>query len=83
MLGLLRMSVSQTMEELVTIASSVFRSGSQNAVDKEERSYRLKQVIEGMVVAEGLPLDSKMYDPSRPISTCRVSVHSEYFVYPP
>jgi hypothetical protein len=82
MLGLLRMSVSQAIEELVTIASSVFRNATQQVVDQSENSHRLRQVIEGLIIAEGLPLDAKMYEPNRSISRCRVSVHLPDLIVP-
>jgi hypothetical protein len=79
MLGLLRMSVNQAIEEAIVIAAAIFRSGSQGVVDQAENSHRLKQVIQGLILAEGPPLDVKMYEPSRPISNCRVLVHSSRF----
>jgi hypothetical protein len=72
MLGLLRMNVDQAIEEVVVTASALFRKGPQDIPDREENSIRLKQVVEGMIKARELSLDTKMYEPNRPQGKCRV-----------
>ena len=72
MLGLLRMNVDQAIDEVVAIASVLFRKGSQNIIDREANSYRLKQVVEGMIEAAEISLDTRMYEPNRPQGKCKV-----------
>ena len=72
MLGLLRMNVDQAIDEVVAIASALIRKGSQDIINREENSYRLKQVVEGMIEAGGISVDTRMYEPNRPQRKCKV-----------
>lgn len=66
------MNVDQAIEEVVAIGSALFRKGSLDILDREENSYRLKQLIECMIKAEDISLDTRMYEPNRPQGRCKV-----------
>jgi hypothetical protein len=74
-LGLLKMNINQAIDAVVAVASVVFPQGSQEAINQIENSENLKAVVEGMLRAGYIHLDAKMYEPTRPPSTCKVLVH--------
>jgi len=66
------MNVDQAIDEVVAIASELIRKGSQDIINREENSYRLKQVVEGMIKAGENSLDTRMYEPNSPQRKCKV-----------
>ena len=76
-LGLLRMNVNQAIDAVVAVASAVFPEDSHEAIERSERSRNLKAVVEGMLQARKIPVDTKMYDPIHR-SKCKVLVHSNH-----
>ena len=76
------MNINQAIDAVVAVASVVFPEGSQETINESENSQNLKAVVEGMLRARSIPLDAKMYEPSRPESKCRVLVHSHDLMFP-
>jgi hypothetical protein len=75
------MNITQAIDAVVAVASVVFPEGSQEAINQSENSENLKAVVEGMLRAREIPLDAKMYGPTRPPSTCKVLVHSHDLIF--
>jgi hypothetical protein len=75
MLGLLRMTMNQAIDAVVAITSAVFPDGSREAADRIENSQNFKAVLESILQARHISVDIKMFERSRPPSTCKVSVH--------
>jgi hypothetical protein len=82
MLGRLRMNMSQAMEELEAVASTVFLEDSQDTIDREGNSKRLEDVLEDMLQAREIPLDAKMNDRNRAAVKCKVYVLSMLYFLP-
>ena len=72
MLGRLRMTVTDAIDALVTVATTIFPEGSQEVHDPENNSRRLKDAIEDMLQTRGLPLSAKMYERSSSETRCKV-----------
>jgi hypothetical protein len=70
------MSVNQAIDALVAVTSAVFPDGSREAADQNENSQNFKAVLESILQARHISLDTKMFERSRPPSTCKVLVHS-------
>jgi hypothetical protein len=75
------MNIHQAIDAVVAVASLVFPEGSRKAINQNENSQNLKAVVEGMLKARDIPLDAKMYEPSRPPSMCKMSVHSHNLMF--
>ena len=71
MLGHLRMTASQAIDALCTVALAVFPDRADQTGNAEENTRNLKEAIVGILNARKIPLDSKMNDKSRP-PKCRV-----------
>jgi hypothetical protein len=70
------MSITQAIDAIDAVTSVVFPEGSQEPINQSENFQNLKAVVEGMLRARDIPLDAKMYEPSRSLSRCKVLVHS-------
>jgi hypothetical protein len=68
------MNVSQAMDTLEIVVSTVFPEGSQETTDREGNSKRLEEAIEDILQQREIPRDAKMYDPLRPAVKCKVYV---------
>jgi hypothetical protein len=66
------MSVDEAIDALVTVATAVFPRGSQEEVDPDFNSKNLKNAIEDMLQTREVPVNSKMYEPDRPQTSCKV-----------
>jgi hypothetical protein len=76
MLGHLRMNVDEAIDALITVATAIFPEGSQGIGDPEANSRNLKDAIEDMLQARKIPVNTKMYERSRPPPRCKVYVYS-------
>jgi hypothetical protein len=74
MLGHFRMNINQAIDSLLDVAFAVFPEGSQQASNPETNSNKLKAAIEDILQARQIPLDTKMNEPSRPQTGCKVYV---------
>jgi hypothetical protein len=83
MLGHFRMNINETIEALLDVAFAVFPEGSQETANSEANSNKLKVAIEDMLQARQIPLDTKMNEPSRPQTGCKVFVTSLMLVTVP
>jgi hypothetical protein len=76
MLGHLRMNVDKAIDALITVATAIFPEGSQGITDPGDNSRNLKDSIEDMLQARNIPVNTKMYERSRPQPRCKVYVYS-------
>jgi hypothetical protein len=83
MLGLLKMTVDEAIEALITVATAVFAGDSQDVVDQESNSENLKNAIEEVIQIRELPVNTKMYERDRPQTRCKVYVYSHYAIHFP
>jgi hypothetical protein len=74
MLGHFRMNINQAIDSLLDVAFAVFPEGSQQALTSETNSSKLKAAIEDILQARQIPLDTKMNEPSRQPTGCKVYV---------
>jgi hypothetical protein len=74
MLGHFRMNISQAIDLLLDVAYTVFPEGPQETPNPETNSEKLKAAIEDMLQARQIPLETKMYEPGRPQTACKVYV---------
>ena len=72
MLGLFRMNVNEAIDRLLDVASIVFPEGSQDTIDPEINTKRLKEAVEALVQARNISLDTKMNQESHGHTTCKV-----------
>jgi len=72
MLGHLRMNVNQAIDSLLDVASAVFTKDSLEGSNPEVNSKKLKEAIEDMLQARGIPLSTRMNDPNRLETQCKV-----------
>jgi len=82
MLILLRMNVDEAIDALISVAHSIFPEESQDVNDKERNSKVLKEVIEDLLQARGVPLNAKMYEKDRPEMRCKGFVRFLYGLFP-
>jgi hypothetical protein len=74
MLGLLRMTMNQAIDAVVAITSTVFPDGSREAADRSENSQNFRAILESILKARHISVDTKMFEQSHPPSTCKVLV---------
>jgi hypothetical protein len=74
MLGHFRMNVNEAIDSLLDVAFAVFPEESQQTSNLETNSEKLKVALEGMLQAREIPLDTKMNEPSRAQTGCKVYV---------
>jgi len=65
------MPVSQAIEELVTLGTTLFPDGQSTAPSLEENSIKLKEAIEAMLRRHNYPIDIKLKDRRLPASHCK------------
>jgi hypothetical protein len=75
MLGRLRMNVNDAIEVLINVAAAIFPEGSQEVVNPEANSRKLREAIEDMLQTRGLGVKTKMYERNSPQIGCKVFVH--------
>jgi hypothetical protein len=68
------MNINEAIEALLDVAFAVFPEGSQQTLNLGANSDKLKVAIEGMLQARQIPLGTKMNEPSRPQTGCKVYV---------
>jgi hypothetical protein len=71
-LGHLRMNVSEAIDALLDVASAIFPEDSQQTADLELNTSNLKEAIEGLLQRRAVALDTKMNDPNRQSTRCKV-----------
>jgi hypothetical protein len=81
MLGRLRMTVDDAIDALINVATAIFTEGSQEVIDPETNSRKLKEAIEDMLQTKGLAVNTKMYDRSSPQTGCKVYVYCYEFFH--
>jgi hypothetical protein len=72
MLGRLRMNVDDAIDALINVATAIFPEGSQEVIDPETNSTKLKEAIENMLQTRGLAVNIKMYERNSPLTGCKV-----------
>jgi hypothetical protein len=70
------MNVNESIDALLDVASSIFPQDLQQPPDLEINTRNLKEAIESMLHRREIPLDTKMDDPNRPPTRCKVYVSS-------
>lgn len=78
MLGHLRMTVDQTIDALLSVASAVFPQDTVTyaKTDVEVNSTKLKSAIEDILAARNVPIETKINEDSGSPSTCKVTVYA-------
>lgn len=71
LLGGLSMRVDDAIDGLISVASAVFPSETQEVVDRETKLDNLKCAIEDLLQAKGIPPNMKMHDKSQPAAKCK------------
>ena len=75
MLGHLRMTIGQAIDALLALALALFPGDSDHEQTPESNSNRLKALIEGILTARDIPLDTKLHSKDQP-SKCKVCAQS-------
>jgi hypothetical protein len=70
------MNINEVVDTLLEVASAVFPEEPQPTIDHDFNTKELKKVVEGILEARGIPLHTKMNDPQRPPTKCKVYVFS-------
>jgi hypothetical protein len=81
MLGHLRMSVDEGIDALIGVATTIFLESSQDMIDPEINSKKLKDAIEKMLQIRGIPVNTKMYQPDHLQTRCKVYAYSLDVIY--
>jgi hypothetical protein len=68
------MNVNEAIETLLDVASSIFSEAPQQLPNVELNTIKLKESIEGVLHLRRTPLETKMIDPDRPPTRCKVYV---------
>jgi hypothetical protein len=66
------MNVGEAIDTLLDVASTIFPEGSQQTPNLELNTSNLKEAIEGVLQRRGVSLETKMNDPNRPPTRCKV-----------
>ena len=71
-IGHLRMNVDEAIDALLSVASAIFSSDTRGKPDLDTNTKHLKEAVEEILQARGIPLDTKMNDDrSQPVN-CKV-----------
>jgi hypothetical protein len=76
LIGHLRMNLNETVDALLEVASAVFPEEPQKTIDRASNTKQLKKAVEGILEARSIPLSTKMNDPERTPTNCKVYVFS-------
>jgi hypothetical protein len=76
LIGRLRMNFNEAVDTLLEVASAVFPEAPQQTIDRESNTKELKKAVEGILEARNIPLSTKMNDPERTPTNCKVYVFS-------
>jgi hypothetical protein len=76
LIGHLRMNLNDAIDTLLEVASAVFPEVPQQTIDHDSNTKELRKAVEGILEARNIPLNTKMNDPQRPPTTCKVYVSS-------
>lgn len=71
LIGPLRMTIPQAIEELVTLGTILFPSDHEKPRTAEENSKKLKESIEDLLRRQQLPIDIKLTDARLPGLKCK------------
>jgi len=67
------MSMNQVIDAVVAVASAVSPEGhTREAINQKENSQNLEAILKGILRARDIPLDSKMNDPQRSPTKCKM-----------
>jgi len=66
------MNLNEAVDTLLEVASAVFPEEPQQAIDRDANTKELKNAVEAILEARNIPLDTKMNDPRRPPTKCKV-----------
>ena len=72
MLGCLRMNVDDAIDALINAAAAIFPEGSQEVIDPETNSRKLKEAIEDILQTRGVAVNTKMYERNSLQTGCKV-----------
>jgi len=75
MLGRLRMNVDDAIDALIAVATAIFPEGSEEVIDPETNSRKLKDAIEDMLQIRGIAVNTKMCERNSPQTGCKVYVN--------
>lgn len=70
------MNVNETVDTLLEVASAVFPEEPRQTINRNTNTKKLKIAVETILQARNIPLDTKMNDPRRPPTKCKVYVFS-------
>ena len=70
------MNLNEAVDTLLEVASAVFPEEPQQTINRGSNTKKLKDAVEGILEARNIPLDTKMNDPRRPPTKCKVYVIS-------
>jgi hypothetical protein len=76
LIGYLRMNYNETVDTLLEVASAVFPEEPQQTINSDANTRELKKAVESILEARNIPLNTKMNDPQRPPTKCKVYVSS-------
>jgi hypothetical protein len=70
------MNLNEAVDTLLEVASAVFPEEPMETIDHETNTKGLREVVEGILEARKTPLNTKMNDPQRLPTKCKVYVFS-------
>jgi len=76
LIGHLRLNYNEIVNTLLEVATTVSPEGSQQTLDRDANTDQLKKIVESILEAMNVPLDTKMNDLQRPPTRCKVQVFS-------
>ena len=72
MLGHLRMNVDDAIDALLAVASAIFPEGSQEVIDRDRNTEKLKEEIENLLEKRSISPNTKMNEQNSPPVRCKV-----------
>jgi hypothetical protein len=76
LIGHLRLNLIEDVDTILEVASAVFPEQSEQMIDCDANTKELRKAVEGVLETGNIPLDTKMPDPQRPPTNCKVHVTS-------
>jgi hypothetical protein len=70
------MNLNEAVDALLEVASAVFPEEPQQTINRDSNTKKLKRAVESILEARNIPLNTKMNDPQRPPTKCKVYVFS-------
>jgi hypothetical protein len=80
LIGHLHMNLNEAIDTLLEVASAVFPEEPQQTIDHDSNTKELRKAVESILDARNIPLNTKMNDPQRPPTKCKVYVFSLSYI---